>query len=98
MLIQAHVEPSPSGDERGTYEHVEAALRIIETSGLDYMVGALGTSIQGDPDECWALMRKLHEATLESGANSVSTSFLIMQKKDPALEHKMADLAARNID
>lgn len=95
MLIHVHVNPTPVGDERHRFEHVEAALRVIEASGLDYEVGALGTTVQGEPDRIWPLMRELHEATLASGANSVMTHVRIAEKRDAGQEISMADLAGR---
>lgn len=95
MLINAHVGPTPIGDERGPYENVEAAIRVIEASGLEYEVGALGTTVQGSPDECWKLMRELHEACLKNGASKVMTHFRIFETSDSDSEASMSELAAR---
>lgn len=95
MLIHVHVSPTPLGDERGTYAHVEAAIRVIEQSGLEYEVGALGTTVQGPADELWSLMRELHEAGLESGADTLMTHVRILQSQDDAIEASMSELAAR---
>jgi uncharacterized protein YqgV (UPF0045/DUF77 family) len=61
---------SPLGNEGDYYKHIEAAIAVIEQSGLTYEVGALGTTVEGDPDQIWALSRAVHEATLLSGADS----------------------------
>ncbi|MBO1902095.1 thiamine-binding protein [Leucobacter weissii] len=95
MLIHVHVGPSPLGDERGTYEHVEAAIRVIEASGLEFEVGALGTTVQGPADRLWPLMRELHEATLSSGAEKVMTHVRLFQSREDVVEASMSDLAAR---
>lgn len=95
MLINVHVGPTPIGDERGPYEHVEAAIRVIEASGLEYEVGALGTTIQGTAEQLWPLMRDLHEACLTSGADKVMTHLRIFESRDDLIEASMADLAAR---
>lgn len=95
MLINVHVSPTPLGDERGTYANVEAAIRIIEHSGLEFEVGALGTTVQGSADELWPLMRRLHEACLESGASKNMTHIRIFETGDDVIEASMADLAAR---
>ncbi len=52
------------------YKHIEAAIAVIEKSGLVYEVGALGTTVEGEPDRIWALARSVHEAALASGADS----------------------------
>lgn len=97
MLIHVHVGPSPLGDERGTYEHVEAAIRVIEASGLEYEVGALGTTIQGPADQCWTLLRELHDACLTSGAKQVMTHVRILEATDDTIEASMSEIAARII-
>ncbi|MGJ3509060.1 thiamine-binding protein [Enemella sp. A6] len=95
MLIHVHVGPSPLGDERGTYAHVEAAIRVIEASGLEYQVEALGTTIQGPAEKCWPLLQELHEACLESGAKTVMTHVRILQSHDDTIEASMGEIAAR---
>lgn len=79
MIIEFHVSPNPPG-EASQYEHVEAAIGEVQKSGLQHEVGALGTTFEGTPDEVWALLRKAHEATLVSGANSCITEVRIFQR------------------
>ena len=95
MLIHVHVNPTPSGDDRGRYAHVEAAIQAIEGSGLEYEVGALGTTVQGPAEQVWPLLRELHEACLESGADQVMTHIRVFQTRDDTSEASMSDLAAR---
>lgn len=95
MLVHVHVAPSPLGDERGDYSHVEAAIAIIAESGLTYEVGALGTTIQGHPDAVWDVLRQLHEACLTSGANQVMTHVRILETHDDGDLAPMSELVAR---
>lgn len=94
MLIHIHVGPTPLGDERGTYAHVESAIRLIEQSGLEYRVGALGTEIQGSAYELWPLLRAIHEAGLESGAEQVMTHIRVLESNDDSTDVSMTDRAA----
>ncbi len=71
MIAEIQVLPSPAGTPGRRWEHVEAALALLRTSGLSYEVGPMGTAIEGDPDEVWPLLRRMHEATLASGADGV---------------------------
>ena len=71
MIVEIQVLPTPAGTPGSRWEHVEAALALVRESGLRHEVGPLGTSIEGEPDEVWALLRRLHESTLDSGAESV---------------------------
>lgn len=95
MLIHVHVSPTPLGDERGTYAHVEAAIRLVEQSGLEYEVGALGTTVQGPAGQLWPLMCELHESCLASGADHVMTHIRILEARDDVIEASMSDLSAR---
>src|SRR5690625_356883 len=95
MLIHVHVSPTPLGNESGRYAHVEGAIRVIEDSGLEYEVGALGTTVQGPAEQLWPLMRELHEACLAAGADTVMTHIRILESRDDVVEASMSDLAAR---
>lgn len=95
MLIHVHVSPSPLGDERGPYAHVEAAIRLIEASGFEYQVEPLGTTIQGPAEQLWPLMQQVHDACLASGAKTVMTHLRILQSQDDSIEASMAEIAGR---
>ncbi|WP_062132341.1 thiamine-binding protein [Demequina aestuarii] len=68
MIAEIQVLPRPVGTPDDHYAHVDAAIATIEASGLSYEVGALGTTIEGTPDEVWHLLRRVHEATIDAGA------------------------------
>ncbi len=70
MIAEIQVAPSPPGTADDPHAHVEAAVRVIEASGLRYEVGALGTTLEGDDDAVWATLRAAHEAVLAAGATS----------------------------
>ena len=74
MLAEIHVSPSPAGTPDNHYAYVDAAIAVVESSGLHYEVGALGTTFEGQPDAVWATLRAAHEAVLAAGAQSVITS------------------------
>ena len=63
MLAQIQVSPRPSGTDDDRYAYVDAAIAVIQRSGLTYEVGAMGTTIEGTPDQLWPLLRAVHEAT-----------------------------------
>ena len=68
MIIEVQCLPQPLGTPGDRYAHVDAAIAVIHASGLPYEVGALGTTVEGSPDELWPLLRAVHEATLAAGA------------------------------
>lgn len=80
MIAEIHVSPSPVGTADNRYAHVEAAIAVIETSGLRYEVGGLGTTFEGEPDAVWATLRRAHESVFAAGADGVITSIRLGQR------------------
>ena len=68
VVAEIQVAPSPPGTPDDPHAHVEAAIAVIEASGLRHEVGALGTTLEGEADEVWATLRAAHEAMLAAGA------------------------------
>ncbi len=68
VIAEIQVAPSPPGTSENPHAHVEAAIAVIQASGLRYEVGALGTTLEGEADAVWATLRAAHEAMLEAGA------------------------------
>ncbi len=68
VIAEIQVAPSPPGTTEDPHAHVEAAIAVIEASGLRYEVGALGTTLEGEADQVWATLRAAHEAMLAAGA------------------------------
>lgn len=71
MIAEIQVLPKPAGTPSDPYCHVDAAIKVIQDSGLVYEVGALGTTVEGPPDAVRPLLRRVHEACGASGAESV---------------------------
>ncbi len=95
MIVEIQVLPFPPGTEKAHYAHVEAAIAVIQASGLTYEVGPLGTSIQGAPDALWALMRAVHEATLADGATAVVSVIKVEQTASPATQPTIESLTGK---
>jgi uncharacterized protein YqgV (UPF0045/DUF77 family) len=70
VIAEIQVAPSPPGTADDPHAHVEAAIAVIKASGLNYEVGALGTTLEGDDDAVWSTIRAAHEAMLAAGAAS----------------------------
>ena len=68
VIAEIQVAPSPPGTPDDPHAHVEAAIRVIQASGLRSEVGALGTTLEGDADTVWATLRAAHEAMTAAGA------------------------------
>ncbi len=77
MLAEIQVLPRPAGTPDSPYAIVEAAIAVIQESGLTYEVGALGTTIEGTPEQLWPVLRQVHEACREAGAENVISNIKI---------------------
>ena len=82
MIVEIQCLPTPSGTDERPYAHVEAAIARVQQSGVRYEVGALGTTLEGEPDVVWPLLREVHDACLESGAHSVVTVVKVADARD----------------
>ena len=67
-MAEIQVIPRPAGTADDRYKHVDAAIAVIQASGLHYEVHALGTVVEGPPEKIWPLLQAVHQATLEAGA------------------------------
>ena len=68
MIAEIQVLPRPLGTTEDRYKFVDAAIAVIQASGLKYEVNAMGTVVEGPPERIWPLLQAVHQATLEAGA------------------------------
>jgi uncharacterized protein YqgV (UPF0045/DUF77 family) len=68
MIAEIQVVPRPAGTGDDRYKHVDAAIAVIQASGLHYEVHGMGTVVEGPPEKIWPLLQAVHHATLEAGA------------------------------
>jgi uncharacterized protein YqgV (UPF0045/DUF77 family) len=69
VIAEIQVAPSPPGTVDNPHAYVEAAIAVLQNSGLHCEVGALGTTLEGEADAVWDTLRAAHEAMLIAGAN-----------------------------
>jgi len=74
MLASFSIVPIGVGEE--LKQPVAEVVKIIDDSGLDYRLGAMQTTVEGDRDEVMALIMKCHEHMLKR-AHRVSTHISI---------------------
>lgn len=71
MIVEIQCLPSPAGTPENPYAFIDGAIKVIQDSACKYEVGALGTTIEGEPDVLWPLVRRVHEACLAAGARGL---------------------------
>jgi len=79
MIIEIQCLPSPAGTPDNPYAFIDGAIKVIQDSGCEYEVDALGTTIQGEPDVLWPLVRRVHESCLASGARGLVSVIKVEQ-------------------
>lgn len=72
---------------------IDKAIEIVSKSGLKYEVGAMGTTIEGEPDKMWPLLRCVHESCFSNGACAV-TSYIKVKtsEQQPELHRSPKEL------
>ena len=95
MIVEIQCLPAPMGTPESKYAHIEAAIAVIESAGLTYEVGALGTTIEGEPDQLWPLVRLVHEACLHAGAGSVVSIIKVAQSATAAEQATIDSLTSK---
>jgi uncharacterized protein (TIGR00106 family) len=80
MLAELSVFPLDKGGD-GLSRYVAESIEIIEASGLDYEVHAMGTLIEGPPDQVFDVIRKCHE-NMKQHSGRVVTTVKIDDRKD----------------
>jgi len=79
MLAELSVFPLDKGGA-GLSRFVAGSIKIIEESGLDYEVHAMGTLIEGPADKVFDVIRKCHES-MASQCDRVVTEVKIDDRK-----------------
>jgi uncharacterized protein YqgV (UPF0045/DUF77 family) len=95
VIAEIQCLTTPRGTAADPYKHIEAAIAVIERSGLTFEVDALGTTIEGDPDAVWATLRQAHDACIASGADSVVTILKVAQARPEAPQSSIASLTGK---
>lgn len=62
LVILLEFSMSPLGEGESVGRYVARSLEIIDASGLDYRLHAMGTVLEGEWDECFEVVRKCYEA------------------------------------
>ena len=83
----------PLGKGESVSEHVARSLEIIEQSGLDYRLNAMGTIIEGETDEVLSVVKQCLE-TMATHCDRVSCTAKLDYRKGHSgrLDSKVASV------
>lgn len=70
----------PYAGEEQMYKVVDACIEAIEKSGLKYEIGAMSTTIEGEFDEVFDLVKLIHKIPFDLGCERVITTARIDEK------------------
>jgi uncharacterized protein (TIGR00106 family) len=88
----------PLGTGLSVSPYVAACEKVIKNAGLNSMLHAYGTNIEGDWDEVFAAVKKCHQVIHEMGAQRITTTIKLgtrvdrnqsMQDKLDSVEEKL---------
>ncbi len=85
MAIVA-VSISPIGEGVSVAPFVAEAIRVLQgQESVRWELGAMFTTLEGDPDQIFALVRRMQEAVFAAGAVRVSTVLKMDDRRDAAV-------------
>ena len=79
-MAVADIAVIPEG-VKDVYDAVDRAIEIIKNSGLRYEVDAMSTAVEGELDEILNLVKKIHKAMFDYGADGVLTNLRVQESK-----------------
>ena len=79
MLAEFTVTPLDKGESLSKY--VAGSLKLVAESGLNYRLTAMGTIVEGEPDQVFELIKQCH-MRMRKISNRVSTFIKIDDRKD----------------
>jgi uncharacterized protein (TIGR00106 family) len=98
MAIAA-VSLSPLGIGISVSEYVAVAVRVLEAQDrVRWQLDSMFTTLEGEPDDLFAVIREMQEAIFAAGAQRVGTVIKMDDRRDRAdvsMEEKVASVRAR---
>lgn len=74
--ISFQVMPKTSDDKKAI-EIIDKVIALVKKSGVSYEVGPMETTMEGDLDTLFAIVRESQDICLKAGAKSVFTNMKI---------------------
>lgn len=95
-MVLLEFSMSPLGKGESVSEYVSRSLDIIDRSGLEYRLNPMGTILEGEWDEVFAVVRDCFEAMM-SDCDRITCSIKVDYRKGPGgrLESKIRSVEKR---
>lgn len=69
--VNLSLQVLPTVPEERIYEVVDEAIRVIQESGVKYLVGPMETTMEGELDDLLDIVKKAQDACVKAGAARV---------------------------
>lgn len=95
-MVLLEFSMSPLGKGESVSEYVARSLEIIDRSGLEYRLNPMGTILEGEWDEVFAVVRDCFEA-MRADCDRITCSIKVDYRKGPGgrLESKVRSVEER---
>ena len=71
MIVEFSIAPVGRGESLSAA--VAKIIALVQKSGLDYQLTAMGTLVEGDANQIWPLLRRCHEAARKDHRRVLTT-------------------------
>ncbi|MEQ8906760.1 thiamine-binding protein [Ekhidna sp.] len=91
--IQLAIQVVPLERNGNVYEQIDAAIEVIQQSGVEYMITPMETVMQGPYEKLQVVAREAQEALVDAGCNEflVNIKMHIRTDRDVTMEEKRLD-------
>jgi len=84
-MVIAEIVIVPLGTGTSISKYVAQCHKVLDESGLKYQLTPMGTVVEGPLDKIMETVQKMHEVPFTNGAQRVSTSIRIDDRRDKQL-------------
>ena len=82
-MILAQLSVFPIGDSTSLSKYVKKGIEVIKASGYHYEIGGMSTCIEvPDLDSLFLLVKQVHQAHLDAGAQRISIDLKVDDRRD----------------
>ncbi|MBZ4654212.1 MAG: hypothetical protein JG781_1551 [Peptococcaceae bacterium] len=80
--VNLSLQVIPKVEDERTYEVVDEAIKVIQESGVKYLVGPMETTMEGELDTLLEVVKKAQDACIRAGASRVMSVIKIDYKPE----------------
>lgn len=89
MKVNAAIQLLPFGNDKEKYDIIDAAINLIQKSGMPYKVCPFETVIEGEPDQVYQLIESIRSHSLTRCSDVVINLKIHAANRDLRFEEKL---------